>query len=136
MEAEGDGFKAILTQKATGFDEIVKACGGNPELASLIMITEQMPKLVEEQIKAISNLKIDSVTVWEGGKNAGGKTNTADFLSGLVGVLPPLHDIAKNVGIQLPEFLGKLSSSNPETLNKLADKLKAEAAKKAKPSQK
>ena len=136
MEAEGDGFKAILTQKATGFDEIVKACGGNPELASLIMITEQMPKLVEEQIKAISNLKIDSVTVWEGGKNAGGKTNTADFLSGLVGVLPPLHDIAKNVGIQLPEFLGKLSSSNPETLNKLADKLKAEAAKKATPSQK
>jgi flotillin len=135
MEAEGDGFKAILTQKATGFDEIVKACGNNPELASLIMITEQMPKLVEEQIKAISNLKIDKVTVWEGGKNAGGKTNTADFLSGLVGVLPPLHDITKNVGIQLPEFLGRLSSADPETLNKLGDKLKAEAAKKAKPGQ-
>ena len=31
------------------------------------------------------------------------------FLSGLVSSLPPLHEVARNAGIDLPEFLGKLS---------------------------
>jgi hypothetical protein len=74
-----------------------------------MLITEQLPRLVEEQVKAISNLKIDSITVWDNGKQANGKTKTADFLSGLIGSLPPLHDLTKNVGIGLPEFLGKLT---------------------------
>ena len=58
------------------------------------MITEQMPKLVEEQVKAISNLKIDQVTVWETGAHGERQDQTADFLSGLVGSLPPLHELA------------------------------------------
>ncbi len=107
MEAEAAGLLAILTQKAEGFDQIVKAATNNPELASLLLVSEQLPKLVEEQVKAISNLKIDSVTVWESGSNANGKTNTAEFVSGLIGALPPLHELAKNVGIKLPEFLGQ-----------------------------
>lgn len=108
MEAEAAGQMAILTQKAQGFSRLVDACKSSPELAALMMITEQMPKLVEEQVKAISNLKIDSVTVWEGGKNSGSKTNTAEFLSGLIGSLPPLHELTKQVGVELPEYLGKL----------------------------
>ncbi len=64
-------------------------------------------KLIGEQVKAISNLKIDSVTVWDSGRNSNGKTNTADFLSGLMASLPPQHELAKNVGIKLPEYLGK-----------------------------
>ncbi len=107
MEAEAEGLKAILTRKAEGFDQIVGAARGLPELASLLLVTEQLPKLVEEQVKAISNLNIDSVTVWEGGRGADGKTATADFVSGLVGALPPLHDLAKNVGVKLPEYLGR-----------------------------
>ncbi len=113
MEAEAEGLMAILTRKAEGFDRIVKAASNKPELASLLLVTEQLPKLVEEQVKAISNLKIDSVTVWESGSNSGGKTNTADFLSGLVGSLPPLHELAKNVGIKLPEYLGKMDGATP-----------------------
>jgi flotillin len=74
-------------------------------------VTEQLPKLVEEQVKAISNLKIDKVTVWEGGRgghgaDGGGKTATADFVSGLIGALPPLHELTRNVGLKLPEILG------------------------------
>ncbi len=107
MEAEAEGLRAILTRKAEGFDSIVKAAGGTPELASLLLVTEQLPKLVEEQVKAISNLKIDSVTVWEGGKKGDGKSSTADFVSSLVGVLPPLHELTKNVGVELPEILGR-----------------------------
>ena len=112
MEAEAEGLKAILTRKAEGFDRIVQAASSSPELASLLLVTEQLPKLVEEQVKAISNLKIDSVTVWEGGKGADGKTSTADFLSGFVGVLPPLHELTRNVGVELPEVLGR-SSGRP-----------------------
>jgi len=45
--------------------------------------------------------------VWEGGANSKKKTNTAEFLSGLVGVLTPLHELTKNVVIKLPEYLGQ-----------------------------
>jgi len=109
MEAEAAGLQAILSKKAEGFERVVGAARGLPELAALLLVTEQLPKLVEEQVKAISNLKIDHVTVWEGGRNGGdGKTATADFLSGLVGSLPPLHELTKNVGIELPEYLGRM----------------------------
>jgi len=108
MTAEADGLKAILTRKAAGFADIVKSAENQAELAALLLITEQMPKLVEEQVKAISNLKIDQITVWEGGRREDGRTSTADFLSGLVGSLPPLHELTKNVGIDLPAYLGRL----------------------------
>jgi flotillin len=114
MEAEAEGLKAILTRKAEGFDRIVAAAAGTPELASLLLVTEQLPRLVEEQVKAISNLKIDSVTVWEGGKNASGKSSTADFVSSLVGALPPLHELTRNVGVELPEILGRSRGEDSE----------------------
>ena len=115
MEAEAEGLKAILSRKAEGFDEIVGAARGLPELASLLLVTEQLPKLVEEQVKAISNLKIDNITVWDGGKGADGKTATAEFLSGLVGSLPPLHELTRNVGVKLPEILGERETTREET---------------------
>ena len=110
MDAEAHGLMAILQKKAQGLGDIVQACTGDPQMAMMMMITEQLPKLVEEQVKAISNLKIDSVVVWDGGSK-GGKTQTADFLSGLVGSLPPLHDITKNVGLELPEYLGRMTGA-------------------------
>jgi len=112
MTAEADGLKAILTRKAAGFAEMVKSAEDRAELAALLLITEQMPKLVEEQVKAISNLKIDQITVWEGGRKADGRTSTADFLSGMVGALPPLHELTKNVGINLPEYLGRVKETS------------------------
>jgi flotillin len=109
LEAEAEGLRAVLTKKAEGFDAMVRAAHGQPEMASLLLVTEQLPKLVEEQVKAISNLKIDKVTVWEGGRNgADGRNATADFVSGLVGALPPLHELTRNVGIKLPEYLGRM----------------------------
>ncbi len=105
MEAEAAGIEAVLTKKAQGFDRIVQAIGG-ADNAALLLITEQLPKLVEEQVKAIAGLKIDNVTVWDSGRGENGKTATADFISGLIGALPPLHELTKNVGIKLPEYLG------------------------------
>ena len=105
--AEAEGAQAILTKKASGFRELIETCGGAPG-AQNMLITEQLPSLVKEQVNAISNLKIDKVTVWDGGKNASGKTGTADFLSGIISALPPLHELARNAGLDLPTYLGEL----------------------------
>ncbi len=78
-------------------------------------------KLVAEQVKAVSNLKIDKVTVWDNGSGANGKGRTADFFSGLMGALPPLHELTRSVGIQLPDFLGKTIAVAPEAENDHAE---------------
>jgi flotillin len=109
--AEAEGVEAVLTKKAKGFTDIVNSAGNDKEFASMLLMIEQLPKLVEEQAKAISNLKIDKITVWDSGAGKSGKGSTADFLSGMVGSLPPLHEITKNAGIELPEFLGKLTET-------------------------
>ena len=106
--AEAEGVEQLLTKKAKGFTDIVNSAGKDSQLATMLLMIEQLPKLVEEQAKAISNLKIDKITVWDSGKSADGKGSTADFLSGIVGSLPPLHEITRNAGIDLPDFLGRI----------------------------
>ncbi|MFP6885947.1 MAG: SPFH domain-containing protein [Opitutales bacterium] len=125
MEADARGTLAALQSKAQGLGDIVGAAGGADE-ATILLVTEQLPQLIAEQVKAISNLKIDSVTVWDSGKGEGGKNDTANFVSGLVGALPPLHQLTKNVGIELPEFLGKLTD-NPSEAAKLLESAKGRA---------
>ncbi len=108
--AEAEGAEAILLGKARGFKELISTCQG-PDGAQRMLITEQLPQLVREQVQAIANLQIDKVTVWDSGRGADGKGSTAGFLSGLAGAVPPLHELAKNVGVDLPEYLGKLQDS-------------------------
>lgn len=105
--AEAEGIEAVLSKKAAGFRDLIDTCGGAAG-AQNMLITEQLPNIVREQVNAISNLKIDKVTVWDGGKNADGKTATADFLSGIISALPPLHELARNAGLDLPTYLGHL----------------------------
>lgn len=129
--AEAEGVEQLLTKKAKGFSDIVRSADNDKQLASMLLMIEQLPKLVEEQAKAISNLKIDKITVWDSGKGQGEKGSTADFLSGIVGSLPPLHEITKNAGIELPEYLGKLSKSDD-----VANESTAEAESQKKPDSK
>lgn len=106
-EAEADGIKAALDAKADGFRNLYESAGQNPDFATLMMMIEQLPELVAEQVKAVSNLKIDKVTVWDGGSNGNGDGNaTSDFLSKMVKSIPPLHELTGNVGVKLPEYLG------------------------------
>lgn len=128
--AEAEGVEQVLTKKAKGFGDIMASTGKDSNLASTLLVIEQLPKLVEEQVKAISNLKIDKVTVWDSGKE--GKSSTADFLSGLVGAVPPLHDITKNVGIELPEFLGKIKEGGTSPAQRPSAKTQQKAAPKPK----
>jgi flotillin len=106
--AEAEGAQAILAGKAKGFKELIATCEG-PAGAQQMLVTELLPQLVREQVQAISNLQIDKITVWDSGAGADGKSSTASFLSGLAGSVPPLHELAKNVGVELPEYLGKLN---------------------------
>ncbi len=111
MEAQAQGTLAQLQARADGFKAIVAAAGG-AEQAAQLMVTEQLPKLVEEQVKAVGSLKIDKVTVWDSGKgSADGKTSTAGFLSGLAGAIPPIHELARNAGVELPAYLGRASDA-------------------------
>ena len=130
MEAEAAGYLASLTQRAQGLGAMMDQAGGSAELAALMMIVDQMPKLVEEQVKAISNLKIDNITVWDHGGGDGKGGQTANFLSSLMGSLPPMHELAANVGIRLPEFLGEVDEGQAMApkLRKLADHIEDTAA--------
>jgi flotillin len=61
-------------------------------------------------VEAVRNLKIDKITVWDSGSNGKNATTTANFLSGFVKSLPPLHDIAEMAGLDLPRYLGQMGA--------------------------
>jgi flotillin len=107
LEAEARGMFEILTKQAEGLDRIVKAAGDNPKDAVLLLIADKLPELVRMQTEAIKNIKIDKVTVWEGGQQGEGKSSTANFVSGLYKSVPPLKDIFDMAGMDLPNYLGK-----------------------------
>ena len=110
MDAEARGTLEILSKQAEGFDHIVKAAGDNAKDAVLLMIADKLPELVKTQVEAIKNIKIDKITVWETGQNSNGKTSTANFMQGMLGSIPPLDDIFKSAGMELPDYLkGKIN---------------------------
>lgn len=108
LEAEARGMYEILTKQAEGLERIVKSAGNNPKDAVLLLIADKLPELVRLQTEAIKNIKIDKVTVWDGGSNGtDAKNSTANFVSGLYKSVPPLKDIFDMAGMDLPSYLGK-----------------------------
>ncbi|MEM1446795.1 MAG: SPFH domain-containing protein [Planctomycetota bacterium] len=113
--AEAEGIQKVLDAKATGYEHLMQACGSRPDLAPSLLIVEKLPELVAEQVKAIQNLKIDKITVWDSGAKDGQSTgSTGQFLNGLIGALPPMHELANQAGIDLPEVLGKVKDDGAE----------------------
>ena len=113
--AEAEGMKAILTKQAEGFREIVSAAGGNADAAIQLMIADKMEELVRIQVDAIKNVKIDKVTVWDGGEAKDGKTATAGYISGLMKSIPPLNEMFNMTGMNLPTFLGTEKAEKADT---------------------
>lgn len=107
-EAEAKGLYEVLQKQADGFDEIVKAVGGNPRDAVLMLIADKLPELVKTQVEAIKNIKIDKVTVWEGGNQEGSGNNTSKFISSMYKSVPPLNELFNMAGMELPTYLGKV----------------------------
>lgn len=106
MEAQARGINEILTKQAQGFQQLVEAAGGDAAKAATLMIVEKLPEIVATQVEAIKNLKIDKVVVWDS-QTGHGQSSTANFLSSLVGAVPPLQNLFDMAGMQLPEILGK-----------------------------
>ena len=104
MEAEARGVFETLSKQAEGMDKLVKAAG-TADGAVRLMIADKLEKLVAAQVEAIKNIKIDKVTVWDGGQNAEGKTATSNFLSGMLKSLPPLDDLYSMAGLKMPKLI-------------------------------
>ena len=139
MEAEARGIREKLSRQAEGLADIVKASGTADEAVRL-MITEKLEAIVSEQVKAISNLKIDKVTVWDNGGDGDGKTSTANFLSGMLKSLPPLEEVYNMAGLSLPKIVapqknsaeGKSAEEETGNVSGKADAVKTETAGKEK----
>ena len=113
MDAEAKGLYEILTKQAEGYDKMVKAAGGDPRSAYQLLLIEKLPELIRTQVEAVKNIKIDKITVWDGNNGKGGKTSTANFISGLMGSVPPLNELFNMAGLNLPEYLkGKDNDNN------------------------
>lgn len=108
MEAQAKGAQEILEKQAAGIRSLVEAAGSDPNAAVKLMIADKLEDLTRIQVEAIKNIKIDKVTVWDGGSGGEqGKTATAGFLSGLLKSVPPLNELFQQAGMELPSFLGK-----------------------------
>ncbi len=118
--AEAKGVQQVLEAKAEGYRRLMEAAGANPQVAPTLLMIEQLPLLVAEQVKAIQNLKIDKITVWDSGasriegKDGSVRSATAGFLSGLIGSLPQIHELAEQAGVDLPSALGKVKGQEEE----------------------
>lgn len=112
-QAEAEGTKAILDAKAEGYKSLVEACGGNDQAAAAFLIIERLTEVAQIQADAIRDLPIEKIMVWDGGNGEGGLSNLGQQL---MGALPPMHDLARMAGLELPEFLGKLQGNQPVTI--------------------
>ena len=106
MTAEAEGMQTMLQKQADGLKDIVDAAGGDANDALRLMLADKMEALMKIQVEAVKGIKIDKVTVWDGGEKDG-KTATAGFVSGLMKSIPPMNEMFDMAGMNLPEFLGK-----------------------------
>ncbi|MBQ6074296.1 MAG: flotillin family protein [Bacteroidales bacterium] len=105
MDAQARGTLEILSKQAAGFGQLVAAAGGDAQQAITMLITDKLPELVATQVEAVKGINIDKVTVWDTGNGTEGKTATSNFISGLMKSVPPLEDLFKLAGMELPSYL-------------------------------
>ncbi|MGN0201805.1 MAG: flotillin family protein [Candidatus Cryptobacteroides sp.] len=114
MEAQARGTLEVLSKQAEGFGRMVNSAEGDAQKAVLMLIADKLPELVKTQVEAVKGIKIDKVTVWDGNASKDGKSSTAGFISGLMGSVPPLQDLFKMAGLNLPEYLGTAAADSQE----------------------
>ena len=114
-EAEAEGVKQVLEAKAQGYSNLVSSASGDPKAAATLLMVEKIEDMVSAQTEAIRNLKIDKITVWDSGNDKDGNSATSNFVSSLVQSLPPIHDVAKMSGVELPDYLGSMTEESDES---------------------
>lgn len=131
-KAEGEGLElvgrgqaaaiqAALEAKASGFRQII-AAAGDARSASGLLVTEQLPQIVETQASAVRGLSFDKVVVMGGGNDKSG--SVGGFVQNLVTGTLPLHELAGSLGVELPSYLGKAAPEAP-AVTSASDETKA-----------
>ncbi len=105
MTAEGQGVQAVLDGKALGYRNLVQSAG-DPQVAAALLLIEKLVEISHIQAQAIQDLPIEKIVIWDGGGAGGGMS---DLGKKLMGALPPMHELAKQVGLEMPSFLGTMS---------------------------
>ena len=105
----------MLDAKAAGYRALVESCSGDSRAAATLLMIEKIEDVVARQVEAVKNLKIDKVTVWDSGAGDGKGSATANFVSSLIKSLPPIHDLARMAGVELPEYLGHMAEDGGGT---------------------
>ena len=112
-QAEAEGVRKVLTAKAQGYSELLKSVNNDPKALATLLMVEKIESIVEKQVEAIKNIKIDKITVWD--SNSGdGNSSTSNFVSSFVKSLPPLQDIAGMAGVELPSYLGRMKETEAQ----------------------
>ena len=129
MDAEARGIYEVLSKEASGFEKLVDAANEDASAAVMLMIADKLPELVKTQVEAIKNLKIDKITVWDNmasGKD-GKSPTSANFLSGMLGSIPPFEELFRMAGLELPDYL---KGKKPEEIREVLEAKKEEAGGK------
>lgn len=108
MEAQAKGMQEMLSKQAEGMRDLVNAAGGDADDAVKLIVADKLQDLMQIQVEAIKNIKIDKVTVWDSmNGNGDGTPTTANFLAGMMKAVPPMNELFKQAGMELPSYLGK-----------------------------
>lgn len=111
-EAEAKGIRQVLESKAEGYRELVGSCNGDSRAAATLLMIEKLDEIVARQVEAIKNIKIDKITVWDSAGGGKDGSSTSNFISSLIKSVPPLQDVAKMAGVELPDYLGTTVGEN------------------------
>ncbi len=108
--AEADGIEKVLKAQADGYKKLVEAAGGNPAMANGYLMLDKIEPIIKEQVKALENLKIDKLTIWDSGNSSGkdGQGLISGLARDIMGTIPQMQDLAKQAGIQLPTVFGSM----------------------------
>jgi flotillin len=68
------------------------------------------------QTEAVKNFPMEIMVVWDGGGSGG----VSDLGKRLMGMLPPMHELARLAGLELPEFLGRAAPGQKDEPEKAA----------------
>lgn len=113
LEAKAEGERQLLKARADGLKAVVDACGGDATAASQLLVIEKLPELFSSMSSAVSGVKIDKLTVLQGGGTEGASGANGGGISStykdLVKVMPSVHAFAETMGIKLPSLLGPSS---------------------------
>lgn len=134
QEAEAKGHREILEAKAAGYLELLKSVDNDPKTLATLLMVEKIESIVEKQVEAIKNIKIDKITVWDSASGGNNGSSTANFVSGLIKTLPPLQDVAGMAGVELPSYLGSIAPDTHSIQEVVSDIKEAGKSKKAKPA--